>query len=142
MRMDDSENPIVALERTPRQLRIFALRVLIFCTISGWVLFHKHAFRMFIWWGLGGTFFLSALCFPKVAAPLREKLHGLQKVFEKVLTFILLVIIFYFVFTPLAWGARKIGKKFLDLAINGDEKTYWIPKENRSRDKSSYETTY
>ena len=58
------------------------------------------------------------------------------------ITGILMVILFYLVFSPVGIILRLIRKDILHLKIEPNRKTYWIDRENKKSDKSSYERQF
>ena len=59
-----------------------------------------------------------------------------------IVTGILMIIIFYLIFTPVGLFLRLIRKDILNLKADRKLKTYWIDKEKRQYDKSNYEKQF
>ena len=59
-----------------------------------------------------------------------------------VITGILMVAIFYLVFTPVGIFLRLIGKDILNLNKDDKLKTYWIDRPQRKFNKSDYEKQF
>ncbi len=55
---------------------------------------------------------------------------------------IILSIIFYFVFTPMGLVMKLFGSDLLGLKIDKNTKSYWLKKENKGLDISSYERQF
>jgi hypothetical protein len=123
---------------TFRQKFFFALRLSIFFLISGYMLFHKSSFLMMkVWWILGASISFLTILFPAFAANLKKILHPVKIKIEKGLTFMLLLLMYYGVVTPLAWLGRRVGKIFLELKQDKMADSYWI-----KREASPHPTTY
>lgn len=57
-------------------------------------------------------------------------------------TGILMILIFYLIFTPVGLFLRLIGKDILNLKADKKLKTYWIDKEKQQFNKSNYEKQF
>ena len=79
---------------------------------------------------------------PAFANQLGKALHALRLRIEKGLTFVLLVILYYAMITPLAWLARSIGKKFLEIKLDKGATTYWTQRADTSPSAETYEKPY
>ncbi len=89
-----------------------------------------HAGRAWPWLGLIAVGFLGlALLRPAVLAPLNRLWMRFGLLLAAVVNPIVLGILFFLVFTPMALVARLVGKDFLKLKRQPQAKSYWIPRE-------------
>ena len=72
---------------------------------------------------------LSALIAPKILRPLEMVLAGLLRVVMTGVTYVVLTLAFFFLFTPIGLLMRLSGKDLLDRRFPTDEKSYWVPME-------------
>ncbi len=88
------------------------------------------------WTAWGWVFLVLALAFaaaaaaaPGILAPLNRLWLKLGLVLHKVVTPIVMGLLFYGVVTPMGVAMRLMGKEFLRLKRDPDAKTYWIERD-------------
>jgi hypothetical protein len=75
---------------------------------------------------IGGIFLLAALAFPGVLAPLNRLWMKLGLLMHKIVSPIVLGLLFFVVITPMGVAMRKFGKDPLRLRRDPGAKSYWI----------------
>ena len=86
---------------------------------------------------LGGLFIVTAYIYPKILFPLQKIWMAVAVTMGFFITRILLIIIFYLILTPISLILRLFGKKFLDLKIDKNAKTYWNKRETQEFSKDN-----
>lgn len=83
------------------------------------------------WWALAisGAFLLLALAFPSVLHPANRLWSQFGLLLSKVTNPIVLGVMFFFIFTPVAYLCRLLGKDLVKLKTTSHEATYWIPRQ-------------
>lgn len=89
-----------------------------------------HAGKAWPWLALVAAGFLSlALIRPAVLAPLNKLWMKFGLLLAAIVNPIVLGILFFLVFTPMAFVARLVGKDFLRLKKQPEAKSYWIVRD-------------
>ena len=106
----------------------------------------------FLWWRgrewypyvivIALAFFVLGLVLPALLKPLHKLWMTLALVLGWCVTGVIMMVVFYLVVTPLSLVARWCGKDFLHTKFEKDAQSYWIPKENITRDKKTYENQF
>jgi hypothetical protein len=78
---------------------------------------------------IGGAFLLSGLLFPSILAPLNRIWTKLGLLLHKLVSPIVLGIMFFLVITPTGLLMRLLGKDPLRLRFSRDAESYWIARE-------------
>jgi hypothetical protein len=80
------------------------------------------------WWAapFGALFLTAALLRPSVLHPLNRLWLHLGLLLQKVVSPIVLAVLFYGVFTPMAFAYRIFGKDLLRLRLDRNAQSYWI----------------
>jgi len=85
---------------------------------------------------------VSGLLFPRILLPLQKAWMTIAVVLGWFMTRLILGILFYLVFTPIALIARAFGRGFLELKMDRERKSYWIYREDRPFDRKRYENQF
>lgn len=89
-----------------------------------------HSGRAWPWLGLIAAAFLAvALLRPAVLAPLNKLWMKFGLLLGAIVNPLVLGLLFFLVFTPMALIARLVGKDFLRLKRRPEAKSYWIVRE-------------
>jgi hypothetical protein len=67
---------------------------------------------------------------------------GLALVLGFVVSHVILTVFFFLVITPIGLIARLAGKDFLRLKLDRQAKSYWIPREHRTKSAEDYERQF
>ena len=80
----------------------------------------------YLWLGLAIAFALAAAAAPSVLAPLNRIWLKIGLALHKVMTPLIMGLLFFLVVTPIGLIMRATGKDLLRLKRTGAEKSYWI----------------
>jgi len=117
-----------------KELRQFGLTIgVVLGLLGGWILYRGklHATAFLI---VGGAFLLLAFILPVALKPLQKIWMTIAVVIGWVMTRVILIVLFYFVVTPIGVIGRLCGKQFLDKTFQpGTETSHWIKRMKRVR---------
>ncbi len=129
------------IESNTKDLKIFGITI-------GFILL---LFGIFFWFNnndiyvylliFSALFLIISLTFPAILRPLQKLWMGAALIIGYIISRIILSIFFYFVITPVALILRLSKRNFLDIKLK-DKESYWILKDEKVNDKSSYEKQY
>jgi hypothetical protein len=90
-------------------------------------------------WALAvaGVFLLAGLLFPSVLTPLNKAWMGLALLLSKVVNPIIMALLFYCVFTPIALIGKLFGRDPLRMKLDPKAGSYWI---SRAGEKTTAES--
>lgn len=91
---------------------------------------------------ISGVFFILAFTTPIVLKPIYIIWMKLAFILSWFNTRLILVIIFYLIFTPFGLVIKLLGKDLLDLKIEKDKPSYWRKKENVPFEPQKYERQF
>jgi hypothetical protein len=118
------------LERAPKgessSNRSFGLIfAVVFAAVGLWPLFDAGAPRL---WALiaAGLFLLLALVMPAILAPLNRAWLRLADLLQKIISPIVLALLFFSVVMPVGLIMRFLGKDLLRLEPDPEAESYWI----------------
>lgn len=123
-------------------LRKFAIIMSIALTIIGTFLLLRHK-QGYIWFYLIGVLFLILGIF---VANLLKPIYIIWMRFAFVLAWIntrlLLMMMFYLIFTPVGLAMRLFRVDLLDRRIDKNKESYWINKEKKEFNPADYERQF
>ena len=126
-----------------KELKIFGL---IFGTLFPLWLYLKWARGINAYGFLAICIFISfisaALIKPLLLKPVHFALSTVFKYIQNILTYFVLLFIFYLVVTPLGILLRGFGKDILDIKIDKKVASYWKPTNLNNMDKEQYRRHY
>ena len=131
-----------AVKTDPAHLRKFGLTMGAAFAIFGGLFFwrdHTAAPYLFI---IAAAFLLLAAVAPKALKPIQMIWMTLATVLGWVMTRVLLAIVFFIGITPIAFIARVVGKRFLDLKFDPDRESYWEKRETPTQGMERYESQF
>jgi len=91
---------------------------------------------------LAAVFLITGLWIPVLLKPVYKAWMILSVVMGFMMNRIIMTVIFYLLITPIGFMASLTGKKFLDMNIDKNKKSYWIKKENVLKEKADYEKQF
>ncbi len=110
-----------------RELRTFGLSLAVVCLIWAAILWWRGHLGAIPWLvGASPVLALLALVAPAALGPLHRVWMPVAKGIARVLTWILLTIVFFLVFTPYAMFLRATRKDPLHRKMEPGSSTYWI----------------
>lgn len=113
--------------------------VLILISLLLWYL-GKTSFVYFS--GIGGLFVILSFIAIPVLRPFHKLWMMLALAMGFVMSRVILILLFYFVLSPIALIAKLVGKKFMPLGFDKNAKTYWEKRENTAKQKIDYERQF
>jgi hypothetical protein len=100
----------------------------VFAIFSCWPLLHLERPR---WWALGiaGAFAAVAFFRPHLLRSLNRVWLAVGRLLNRVMSPLIMGMIFFVCITPIAWIMRMRGKDILSLSRRPDLSSYWIPRQ-------------
>ncbi|MFA5058753.1 MAG: SxtJ family membrane protein [Opitutaceae bacterium] len=124
---------------TPRQLRVFALGMIVFAVLMGYLSITKwgigHAFSVF--WAGGAILGALGLAIPRLTRPVFVTAMLLTYPIEWLSSRIILTVLFYGVLTPTGLLMRCLGYDPLQRKMLPASSTYWIAHQS-AKDRKQY----
>jgi hypothetical protein len=100
----------------------------------------KDIYALFVF--LSIMFFFFGIIIPHVLKPLQKVWMTLALLMGFIMTRIILMILFYFMFTAIGLIGKLFGKRFLDLDVSASRDTYWRYRKKEAFDKVKYEKQF
>lgn len=127
-----------------RSLRSFAWVMTAALFLLGTVLYFFGEVRERAVWFIGASllFLLCGMAFPSVLKPIYKVWMLLALVLGWLMSRVLLTLVFFFLFTPISLIFKLISKDPLNRKIDRDKSSYWMPRTDFPKDKSSYEKLF
>lgn len=122
-------------------VRRFAVQMAIAFVIMGTFLFFRHK-SFYILFYFAGMFFLIGALAPPFIKPVYFLFMKLAFILEWAITRLILLIIFYLVFTPLGLVKRLFTQDPLDRKIEKNKKSYWKEKSQILPQPLQYEKQF
>ncbi len=130
------------IPRGKREIRKFGLTIGVVLLLLGILLFFRGKSSYPYLLALALFFLLSGIALPTLLKPVYIPWMAAAVIMGFVMTRVILVILFYLVFTPIALF-MKVGKRdLLNQRIDRNVKSYWQGKEKKPFDKKQYEKQY
>jgi len=125
-----------------KSLRKFGLTMAIaFLLITFFILF-RHKYSIMPTLLLSAIFFVLSFVAPVLLEPVYTIWMRLALVLSWINTRLILLIMFYLIFTPIGLGMRLFGVDLLDRKIDKSKNSYWKKKEKREPSISNYERQF
>lgn len=100
----------------------------VFLIVALWPLLSSGNVR--VWATLvSAAFFLVAFVLPRVLAPLNKLWMRLGMLLHRIVSPVILGILFYLFVTPMGLVMRLFGKDFLHLRFDSSARSYWIERQ-------------
>mgnify|MGYP005725384483 CR=1 FL=1 len=133
---------IKQIKSTKKELRSFGLVMGVALGIIAGLLywFEKPNFDYVLYAGLGVA--LLGLAVPVVLKPFQKIWMTFAVIMGWFMTRLILSILYFLVFTPIALIGKLVGKKFLDTSWGTATNTYWVYRDNMTIDKTRYEQQF
>ncbi len=104
------------------------LFVVVFALVGGFVWWHGG--RSFGWWlGLSGLTLLVTLVKPDWLTPANRAWMKLAEVLNRIVSPVVLGIMFFGMFAPMGWAMRLAGRDALKRRLDPVARTYWVERE-------------
>lgn len=107
------------------ELRKFGMMIgIILCFISGYLIWRNN--ENYYYCVVISVFFLvTGFIFPDVLRPIYKIWMSFAVLMGYVMTRVILIFLFYVICTPVAFLARILGNKFLELELFKSDASYW-----------------
>ena len=125
-----------------KEIRKFAITMFIALGILGTFLLWRKGQVGFIYWGISFVILISCLALPSLLSPVYRAWMKLALILGVVSSHIVLAVMYYFVFTPVGFVMRSLGKDPLQKKINKNEPSYWIKRDHKAIAKEQYEKMF
>ena len=133
---------IRAIPQDEKALRRFGLTLgAFFASLTFWNLW-KQGEPAPIFGTLTAFFGVTGWLCPKVLKSVQKIWMTAALLMGWIMTRILLSLFFYGVMTPVGFLMRVSGKKFSEKALTGENHTWWLNRDIKEKDRSSYENQY
>lgn len=130
------------LKTSPRDLRKFGLVVGgVFAAIGLFFLWRQKSFFPYFLWP-GTTLMVVGIIYPHALRYIYLAWMSLAFVLGFIMAHVILTLFFLFMVTPIGLLARLTGKDFLSLKLDRSGKSYWIPRERKSKSSAEYERQF
>jgi len=120
----------------------FGITMGIILALIGSYLFWKKNNYVEYLFVIAAAFLIFGFVLPVVLKPVYKAWMALAVVMGFIMTKVIMVFIFYLIVTPISLIARLTGKKFLDMKVDKNAKSYWMAREKTPMVKSDYERQF
>lgn len=127
---------------TPRAVRLFLLKALLFAAVWGALFFRGEWQRYGYWLGAWTVLIAAGILFPAPFRPLRRALIRLGAFLGHALSWLALAAIYWLAVVPVSLAARMVGKRFLEKGRDAKAESYWIRRDPAPEDKASWERQF
>ncbi len=113
----------------------------VFAIIGCWPLLEGASPR---WWALAIALAFLGLGFlaPKALGPLNRVWFQFGRLLHRIVSPLVLGILFFSTVTPTAWAMRALGKDPLRLARKGPGESYWVPRDGEGQGPGSFKNQF
>lgn len=133
---------IIHIDKSDKAVKKTSVTVGIVLLIITFTLWY-YGKTSFIYFGaVGGLFIILSY----IAVPLLRPFHMAWMMLALILGWfmsrVILIILFYLVFTPIGLAAKIFGKRFLEMKIDKSAETYWEKRESIAKQPIDYERQF
>lgn len=125
-----------------RELRKFGITVSIVLGLLGGVFLSRERDCYSYFFVLSAMFLFLGTAMPNLLKAIHKIWMTLALLLGWLVTRVILIVLFYFVFALIGLLGRVFGKDFLDLKFDKNVNSYWISKRTVSFEKSDYERQF
>lgn len=130
------------IDRSDKAVKKTSVTVGIVLLILSFVLWYLGKSSFIYFGAAGGMFIILTYIALPVLRPFHKFWTTLALTLGWFMSRIILIILFYFVLTPIGVIAKLFGKRFLELKINKNAESYWEKRVNDTKDKIDYERQF
>jgi hypothetical protein len=133
---------IKSISATTKDVRKFGLTIGIFLLLIAGFLFWKQrpSFPYFAYIGAG--FALFGLIAPMLLKPIYKAWMSFAVVMGFIMTRVILTVLYFGMFTPIAFVAKILGKDLLEERWDKNATTYWVKRPQTTFDPKSAENMF
>lgn len=127
-----------------KDIRTFGIGLaVILLAMGSYRFYYKEQYDIALWFFIaGGMALVLALLAPSVLKPLYKVVTAVAHKIGWVNTRVLLAVLYYLLFTPIAVVFRLFGRDPLDRKIEVSKDSYWVPRKQSPMDKKRYERQF
>lgn len=126
-----------------KELREFSIALVVVGAAVGSVwLWRDHRTTAFVFYAFAAWGALSTALFPPLVRPVHWPLTKIAHALGWFNTRLILIVVFYLLFTPIGVVLRILGKDLLSRKIDKAAPSYWIPREPEEFDPERYEKQF
>ncbi len=105
-------------------------------------IFIRHKHSILITSIISAIFFILAFIMPSLLKPVYILWMRLAFILSWINTRLILIIVFYLIFTPISISIRLFGIDLLDRKIDKNRNSYWRRKESQASNSLNYERQF
>jgi amino acid permease len=125
-----------------KELRTFAFTLSCALGFLGGLVLWRKGETGFLLWVIGLVILSMGLLKPRLLGPIHKGWMGISFLMGFFMTHLILALMYYLVFTPVALIMRALGKDPLRLKRDQNAKSYWISRPRSEFTKESYERMF
>ncbi len=91
---------------------------------------------------IAGLLIIAGIVFPNILKPLQIAWMGFATILGYIMSRVIIIILFYFVVTPIGLVAKLFGKDFLDRKLDRSSDSYWQYREVKEYDPRDTEKQF
>lgn len=130
------------IKTSKKELKSFSITMFMALGVIGTVLFFKNKAGYVWFYSSGAVFLLLGIAAVQALKPVYIIWMRLAFILSWINTRLILMVIFYLIFTPMAFLIRVFHGDLLDRKINKKSDTYWIKKEKVDFNPVNYERQF
>lgn len=133
---------IKSIKATTKEVRKFGVTIgILLLVIAAWLFWKQRpSFPYFAY--AGGGLVLAGLILPVLLKPIYKVWMSFAVVMGFVMTRVILTVIYFGMFTPMALAAKLLGKDLLDERLDKNAGTYWMKRPATPYDPKSAENMF
>lgn len=124
------------------ELRTFAFTLSCALGFLGGVVLWRKGETGFLLWIIGILIFSVGLLKPRLLGPIHRGWMGMSFVMGFFMTHLILVLMYYLVFTPMAFVMRTLARDPLRLKHDRNAKSYWLKRPRTEFTRERYEKMF
>ena len=128
--------------RPDKELRTFAFTLTGALGFLGGLVLWRKGEMGFLLWFTGMVILSVGLLKPRLLGPIHKGWMGVSSLMGIFMTHLVLALMYYLIFTPLALIMRALGKDLLRLKHDRNATSYWIERPRREFTKERYEKMF
>ncbi len=132
------------LDTSNKAIRKFGIVIIVGLGLIGiFVSLKTHNLYVSQWlWGIGLLFLLLGFILPSVLRPVYRLWMFIAYLIGRVVSRIILTVLFYFVLTPTGLVLRLFGKDIINQRFGENRESYWVKKDLSGHTKERYGKMY
>lgn len=133
---------IKSIRATIKEARKFGLTIgILLLVVAAWLFWKQRpSFSYFAY--IGGGLMLAGLFLPMLLKPIYKVWMSFAVVMGFIMTRVILTVIYFGMFTPIALAVKLLGKDLLDEKWDKNAGTYWVKRPAPTYDPKSAENMF